>query len=78
MTSGVDDAMPCLVREDASAENPSPERALRIQVGRVENDDLTHHFHDDDVRPAVICSHRYYAGDRNVRLSAALRSHSPR
>jgi hypothetical protein len=28
------------------AENASPERALGLQVGRVENDHLAHHVHD--------------------------------
>jgi hypothetical protein len=45
LTNGVDDAMPRLVLEDMAAENPSPERALGLQVDRVEHDHVTHHLH---------------------------------
>ena len=47
-SSGVDNAVPLLVLEDMTVEHASPERALRVQVGCVENDHLTNHLHAVD------------------------------
>ena len=41
----VDNAVPPLVPEDAAAQHPCPERALRFQVSGVEDDHPAHEFH---------------------------------
>jgi hypothetical protein len=46
LASAVDDAVPTVVLEDAPAKDSSPERALRVQVRCVEDDDVAHHSHD--------------------------------
>jgi hypothetical protein len=46
LASGVEDAVPSVLLEDAPAEDPGPERALRVNVRCVEHDDSTHHSHD--------------------------------
>ncbi len=46
LASRVTDAMPTVVLEDAPAKDPGPERALCMEIRRVEHDDLTHHSHD--------------------------------
>lgn len=48
LACGVDDAVPCVFLKDPPAKDPSPERALRMQVRGVEHDYLTHHPHKDD------------------------------
>ncbi len=50
LTSGINDAMPTLILEDAPSKDPGPECALRMYVRCVEHDDLTHHLHDPDHR----------------------------
>jgi len=52
LSSGIDDAVPIVVLEDVPAENASPERALGMQVSRVEHDHLTHHLHNRTSRPS--------------------------
>ena len=42
---GVDDTMPALFFEDLPAKYSRPERALGVQVGSVEHDNASHHFH---------------------------------
>jgi hypothetical protein len=48
LTGGVDDAVPIVILEDVTAEHAGPERALGMQLGRVENDHLTHYVHEID------------------------------
>lgn len=56
LASGVDDAVETVVFEDVPAEDSSPERALGMQVGRVEHDHLTHDVHELRLVPASDCS----------------------
>src|SRR5689334_19502269 len=41
----VDNGVPPLVLEDAAAQHPRPERALRFQISGVEDDHPAHEFH---------------------------------
>jgi hypothetical protein len=66
LTVGVNDTVPTVVLEDPAAKDPGPERTLRMQVRRVEHDDLTHHPHADNRIGRT--SHGF--NDGNVRLLA--------
>lgn len=45
LTGGVDDRVPAVVLENMPIQHAGPERALRLQVGRVEHDNLTNDVH---------------------------------
>lgn len=51
-----DDAVELVVTEDLPAEDPCPEPALGVQVGRVEDDDVTNHVHCPNLARAVAAS----------------------
>jgi hypothetical protein len=45
IAGGVKHAMPPIVFDDTPVKEPGPERALRMEVCRVEHNDLTNHLH---------------------------------
>lgn len=45
---GVNDTVPAIVLEYAPTNDAGPERTFRMQVRRVEHDDLPHHPHSQD------------------------------
>lgn len=51
-----DDAVELVVTEDLPAEDPCPEPALGVQVGRVEYDDLANHVHCPNLARAVVAA----------------------
>lgn len=53
-----DDAVELVVTEDLPAEDPCPEPALGVQVGRVEYDYLTNHVHCPNLARAVVARSR--------------------
>ena len=62
LASGVDDAVPLVVLKDMPAEHASPERALGMQVGRVEHDHLAHRLHNTHTRGDLLLGPRLVRG----------------
>lgn len=77
LTRGVDDAVEALLFEDVSAEDSSPERALGMNVGRIEHDHLAHHVHDAEIsagrgyNPATGSGAECMAGSLVMPMSSA-------